>query len=503
MKKGKKYGIVILGISILLIGLLFLLWKNFENAEKSFLPAYAAGNSYSAGWVKYPHAEYLEFWKAIDQKEAEDYNCLLLTSYRCCLFDIEDVSWGFGVSPIQAVSKDGSIHEMRTVLETTFQKTDDVSTVFLELDPRQHNDDGLVKWIQAQPKTDFLIFFTPYPADYWKKLEEHGKLEERLIEYKELAGKLGALDNVMLFYFDNQEWMVQNPWFFQNGTRLSEDAVFQMFSAFGCGNCRITEAELEDKDTVKQENEDDKKLSEKKAELIPAMAQREYQDFSGQTIFCFGDSMLAKDRDESGIAETAAGLLNAEVYNAAVNGSSASGTEPRDLSNMLDLLLDWEQEKDRLKTSEYQEQIPLEAAEALIGMQEVTPDYIILAYGYNDYSAQAFPYAGGRNGQASFKDSLRENIRRLKEAYPEAKIIVSTAVTSGTDLGGNYPLEWYARAAREAAEAEGVYCLYNYNTEELTFENLEWLLSDGVHFSVTGRFVQAGRIAEFLESIAQ
>lgn len=487
MKKGKKYGIIILGV--LLIGLLFFWWQYAGSRERNFQSKRQAGNSYFAGWVKYPHEEYWSFREKTEERTGSqntEYDSLLLTSYRCRLFDLESLNWGFGVTPKQAVWRTGSVHEVKSILETVFQQKK-MSTVFLELDPRQHNQEALIKWIGKQTKTQFYIFFSPYPVSYWERIERSKGLPERMTAYKEMGEQLSGMDNVMLFYFDSAEWMAASPHYFKDGTQVSQDGIHQIYSAFGAGNCRIEEEEPE--------------------KFRPVLTQKEYADFSGQVLFCFGDSMLGKDRNESGAAEAAAGFLNAQVYNAAVSGSSASGNEPRDLSNILDMLLDWEQEKNRLKTAEYQEQIPKEAAEALIRMQDAKPDYIILAYGYNDYSAQAYPYEDalweGDGGQNSFPAALRENIRRLKAAYPDAKIIVSTVVTSSIDLGGEYPLRLYAKAAQKAAEAEQVYCLYNFETGKLVQRNLKELLSDGVHFNVKGRFLQADRIAEFLETIGK
>ncbi len=482
MKKGRKYGIVIAIAILLFIGLLLLLWVFFRNrpdpsGEKQ------VGSAYQADFVKYYHAEMITAWEDLENSQ---YDSLLLTSYRCRQFNRDALTWGFGVEPFQVVWKTGSVHEVKMALEKAFKSSDNLETVFLELDPRRHNDSALVEWIRAQTDTHFFIFFGPYPAAYWKRLEERKGLEECFFAYSEFAQKLQKLENVSLFYFDNQEWMVNNPYFFADRIQISRDGIFQIYSAFGSGSCMLTKGNM----------------SQEPKKFLPVTDTKEYADFSGQTIFCFGDSMLGKDRNESGVAEIAAGLLHAQVYNAAVSGSSASGKEIHDLTGMVDILLNWEQEKEKLTTEEYQEQIPKDAAVVLENMQNVTPDYIILAYGYNDYSAGVYPYEG-EEGQVSFMDALCGNIDRLKAAYPQARIIVSTAVTSSTDLDREYSLRLYADAARAAAQKEQVYCLYNFETDQLIRSNLENILVDGVHFNMVGRFLQGGRIAAFLEEIGQ
>lgn len=482
MKKGRKYGIVIAIAILLLIGLLLLLWVFFRNkpdpsGEKQ------VGSAYHAGFVKYYHEEMMTTWEDLENSK---YDSLLLTSYRCRQFNRDALTWGFGVETFQIVWKTGSVHEVKAALEKAFESSDDIHMVFLELDPKRHNDPALIEWIRAQKDTHFFIFFGPYPVDYWKMLEEAKGLEERFSVYSELAQKLQKLENVSLFYFDNQEWMVNNPYFFADSMQISRDGIFQIYSAFGSGNCMLTK----------------ESMSQKPEKFLPVTKESKYADFSGQIIFCFGDSMLGKDRNESGAAEIAAGLLHAQVYNAAVSGSSASGKEIHDLTGMVDILLNWEQEKEKLTTEAYQEQIPRDVAAVLENMQNVMPDYIILAYGYNDYSAGAFPYEG-EDGQVSFMDALCGNIDRLKAAYPQAGIIVSTAVTSSTELDREYPLRLYADAAQAAAQKEQVSCLYNYETDQLIRSNLENILVDGVHFNVAGRFLQGCRIAALLEEIGQ
>lgn len=478
MKKGKKYGIVI--VFILLIGLLILLWCLYEKRQPEISGQKQAGSFYGMNFTKYVPPLSLPVWNEL---EGSKYDSLLLTSYRCRQFDLDVLSWGFGVKPLQVVWQTGSTYEVKEILEQSFENIDDIGTVFMELDPRQHNSNELMQLFWSHKETEFYVFFSPYPSKYWSKLEAQDALKERQKQYRIWEERLLKLEHVKLFYFDDQEWMANNPNFFADAKSLHKDALFQIYAAMGIGHCKLTE--------------------EEQNELYPITKEPVYEDFSGQVIFCLGDSMLGKDRNGSGAAEVAAGFLNAKVYNAAIGGSSAAGAELSDLSQMVDILLSWESYAEKIGTERWQEQIPLEVALILEQMQAVTPDYIILAYGYNDYSEGTPPYVQNGMNAVSFEEALRQNIKRLKITYPQAKIIVSTAVSSSMDLGMDYVLEDYAMAARQAAEKEQVYCLYNYEVDELISSNLENILSDGVHFNVAGRFLQGKRIAAFLEKIGE
>lgn len=478
MVQRKKYGIVLLIVLLfgVLIGLLIFWWNHGRNQENEIYGQRQAGSFYSLGASKYGRKETMPDWEKLKKSS---YDSLLLTSWQCRQFNLDALTWGFGVEPLPIVWKMGSTGEVCTILKQAFENMGSIKTVFLELDPRWHNPEELVKLLKKHNKTQFYIFYRPYPSEYWRMQVKQNTIVKRLYTYVDLTNQLLELEHVKVFYFDNQKWMAGNPCFFADGTQVSRDALFQIYSAFGSGDCQLTDAKPET--------------------IVPVLEEQPYEDLSGKILFCLGDSMLGKDRNESGVAEIAAGLLHAEVYNAAISGSSASGKNYSDLTGMVDMLLDPNCYKENAKTVDFAEQMPAGVAAILVQMQDVTPDYIILAYGYNDYSQGAYPYADAGEGQVSFTDVLRENIRRLKAAYPEAEIILSTAVTSSTDLKRKYSLEMYTQAAKKVAQEERILCLYNYETDELISENLDNILSDGVHFNAAGRFLQGSRLASFIE----
>lgn len=478
MIQRKKYGIAILIVLLsgVLIGLLIFWWNHDRNQENEIYGQRQAGSFYSMGAWKYGRRETMPVWEELKKSS---YDSLLLTSYQCRQFNLDALTWGFGVEPLPVIWKTGSTKEVCTILEQAFENMGSIKMVFLELDPRQHNQEALVKLLKEHKKTQFYIFYKPYPSEYWRMQVKQNGIVKRLLAYVELTRQLVELEYVKVFYFDNQEWMAENPHYFADGTQVSRDALFQIYSAFGSGDCQLTDAEPET--------------------IVPVLEEKTYEELSGKILFCLGDSMLGKDRNESGVSEIAAGLLHVEVYNAAISGSSASGKDFSDLTGMVDMLLDPKCYKENARTVDFAEQIPAGVATTLVQMQDVTPDYIILAYGYNDYSEGAYPYGDAGEGQVSFTDSLCENIHRLKEAYPEAEIILSTAVTSSTDLKRKYTLEMYAQAAQKVAQKEQILCLYNYETDGLTSDNLDNILSDGVHFNVAGRFLQGSRLASFIE----
>lgn len=454
MNRKIKYWILSVVLFVLGFSFLILVFENKKNAiteEKKI-----AGNSYSSMFGKYALQLSQPDWEEILHA---GYDSLLLTSYRCHNFDEESLGWAFGVNPLQIIWRTGSAYEVETYLKDFLQYVDTVKVVFLELDPRKHYDEDLLEQIRMHNEIQFFIFYGPLSIDEWKSLEQKEVLEKRWDQYVKLSNSLVEFENVNLFCFDKEEWMISNPNLYKDSRTLHEDAIFQIYGSFGSGKYKVTKEMLQDewKETLHVP---------KKIECV---------DLQGQVVACLGDSMLAKSRGGFGPAEIASGFLNAEVYNLAISGSSVTGEKPEDLTQM---------------------------AEYLINLENCqNPDYIILSYGYNDYSLEVLPGISEDNNELSFEEVYRDNIKKLKKTYPQTNIILSTPPKSSVDLGTKYSLDMYVDIIEKIAEEEKLYCLNNYDAEEMSDERLDEILIDGVHFNEKGCYIQGNRIAALIQDI--
>lgn len=105
----------------------------------------------------------------------------------------------------------------------------------------------------------------------------------------------------------------------------------------------------------------------------------------------------------------------------------------------------------------------------------------------------------------SYAGALRTGISTLKEAYPDAEILVLaptyTAGFSGgternSEVGGI--LTDYVDATVRVAEVMGVHCINNYADSGINPDNQAQYLADGCHPNETGAFLLGNRIIEYM-----
>lgn len=127
--------------------------------------------------------------------------------------------------------------------------------------------------------------------------------------------------------------------------------------------------------------------------------------------------------------------------------------------------------------------------------------YIIIEHGLNDY------FYGREIGTiedtvpTTFLGALRRSIGMLRDAFPEAEIVLVTPVyyedeerimTTGASLAE------YVLAEVALAEDMNVLCYNAYEENFITAENVDALTEDGVHLTKEGRVLLADGIVEFL-----
>ena len=60
---------------------------------------------------------------------------------------------------------------------------------------------NICPYIEANPDTEFVIFFPPYSILYWNDVLEENHLEATLEEYRYITERLNAYDNVTVYFF--------------------------------------------------------------------------------------------------------------------------------------------------------------------------------------------------------------------------------------------------------------------------------------------------------------
>lgn len=103
--------------------------------------------------------------------------------------------------------------------------------------------ENLCPYIEQNPDTVFYIFFPPYSILYWNDVMCENHLDATIAEYQYIADRVLAYDNVKVFYFPDQEWIVTNLDNYADYTHYHRDINYYMTQCFANGSCEITSEE--------------------------------------------------------------------------------------------------------------------------------------------------------------------------------------------------------------------------------------------------------------------
>ena len=129
----------------------------------------------------------------------------------------------------------------------------------------------------------------------------------------------------------------------------------------------------------------------------------------------------------------------------------------------------------------------------------------VINYGLNDYYNGAALVSEDPYDISTYGGALRGGIQKLKEAYPDAQIVLMTPnFTTYFDYGQGRNseeggmLEDYAKLALEVAKEQQIEVLDNYHELPITKENWKDYQDDGCHLNERGRFLLGSRIAKMI-----
>lgn len=67
---------------------------------------------------------------------------------------------------------------------------------------------NICPFIEANPQTEFVIFFPPYSILFWNDVQKENHLHATIEEYRYIANRLNAYENVRIFFFPDQEEII-------------------------------------------------------------------------------------------------------------------------------------------------------------------------------------------------------------------------------------------------------------------------------------------------------
>lgn len=99
---------------------------------------------------------------------------------------------------------------------------------------------NICPYIEQNPDTVFYVFFPPYSILYWNDVIQENHLEATMAEYDYIADTMLAYDNVRVFFFPNQEWIVTDLNNYADYSHYHRDINRYMTECFADGSCEVT-----------------------------------------------------------------------------------------------------------------------------------------------------------------------------------------------------------------------------------------------------------------------
>lgn len=108
-------------------------------------------------------------------------------------------------------------------------------------------DQNICPYIESHPDTKFVIFYPPYSILYWYGINRENKLKATIAEYQYVADRLLTYDNVELYMFLDQEWIVTDLNHYVDYSHYHKSINRYMTECFGTKECKLTYENLDKK----------------------------------------------------------------------------------------------------------------------------------------------------------------------------------------------------------------------------------------------------------------
>ena len=437
-----------------------------------------------------------------------NYEAVILSMYTPESFSADEFGYFLGIASVQAFHPFVNLADIGDYLEQSFSSNDDLSLVYIGLDPfavsrlygyhtflyAKDYEKYLTEYVQVHNNVVFKFLIPAYSMEYMRSLSDN-EYTELINAYRNLVNLYTLYDNVDIYFLGDEEWLIANPGNYASPTNLNTSVL------------RTTAAYSLQDDRYAMTLDNMEEHFDQMTELVQDSFIT-YPDLSEWCMLFFGDSIfeyLAGSRSVSGVVE---GMSGAQVYNCSQGGIPAT-EDPEALLSF-----------NRMVTRFLEQDIS--------GLDEVTnfqlelTDYIqenhegkrycfVLNYGLNDYFG-GHPVENPANefDVGTYAGALRTGISTLKEAYPEAVIILLTPTytgefSGGTEINGDRGsvLTDYVEAAVGVAQDMDVFFINNYTDSGINADTQEIYLADMTHPNETGAFLLGRHILDEMKKVIE
>lgn len=382
------------------------------------------------------------------------------------------------------------------------EKKTNLTTIYLQINPMllyQNLGEG-IPWqdaleyyltlpIQESANVTYEILLSYPSLSYLATLsEEEWELYKQV--YLDFMVAVGGMENVLVYYLGNQEWLIRNSLNYETDFMVNRDVEKNIILSVFCDRKYII--------TPSQMHI----LLAEMDELLGFYRVDECADLSDWSFVFLGDSIIGNDRSTCSVPSVVSAFSGADVYNCGKNGATATYDKEAEVS-----FLEVTQAIISGNTKDIVNQELADAINEFRKSYDTVNLCFVLNYGLNDYF-KGYPTENAEDSlcKESYAGALRTGISQLKQAYPDAEIIVmiptyTILYEEGTQImsSAGAKLEDYRNLAQAVAEEMGVFYKDNYGDMPLDINTHTTLLADGTHLNEHGRYVLGNQLITFFE----
>ena len=479
--KNKRIWIIVIGILIVAGLIVFAVFMNRSEQD--------GGLAQDEPWTD----------SALD---AGDYEAVFCTMDGEFYFSEQEFLEYRGLKVVKPAKRLETLAHIGQMTELVNEKNENLNTVYLQINPMQlyKNLGEEMQWqetlescmvtpMQESEEVTYELLLSYPKLSYLAALsEEEWSLYKRV--YFEFVESLSGLENVYIYYLGDKEWLNRNSLNYETDfmvNRLVEKNI--ILSTFCDRKYVVTPSEMQ---IAFMELE----------ELFGYCEAEKFPDFSDWSFVFLGDRIIGNDRSTCSVPSVVSAFSGADVYNCGKNGAAVTYDRGAEVSFL--------EVTQAIISGDAREIVNEELSQAICSFSEEYDTEklcFVLNYGLNDYF-KGYPVADGNDAynRETFMGALRTGIGQLKQAYPDAVIIVmlptyTVLYEEGTQIMSSEgaKLVEYRSAARSVAEEMGVLWKDNYADMPMDIQTNSVFLSDGTHLNEWGRYVLGNQFVDFFE----
>ena len=420
-----------------------------------------------------------------------EYNCVFLSMYPISTYDPEDFSHYRADDVLLLDDCIPNFKTMQRYLKDVKLSENEMHCIYLGVDPKKVTAEQILECKEAFPGVTFLIIPTYRRLSEWMK-DRHP--EKTFNAYLDLTQKLLEKDEIQVYSFFAQEWLIADDANYVKGNLLNKGVAQKVYIyADVKHNCNF----LPENIAV---------VFDTFSKLLSDVHENGYRfpSFKNLDVIFFGDSVIGNYTGHDSIPGLVADFTGARTYNIGWGGAAATGERVSDARSIIGAYL----AKDPSILAE-NENASQNLSRRLSDEENSSGRdlLIVLHFGLNDYFVGA-PVENWSDPKdiTTYAGAMRSLIETLQVNRPDAKLllIAPNAVTDHKQgfavQGEGGTLDEYVEVLVRIGEEYGIPVQNNF-TDVLPLQGVAKFLDGEVHPNEYGRYKIAKELISNIEKL--